>query len=110
MISSIKYREMKKNKHLDEYFKKEAIQEKNKMSEENKNVNLPINKFRIGTVALSQWKNKSKDDKEFSTYSLDVSYFDDSSGQYKEAKAFSKNQLLNIKLCIEKALLNDVTE
>jgi len=57
---------------------------------------------------VSKWVNKSKEGNDFNTYTLDVSYFDDSTGQFKPASAFSKNQLVNLKICIEKALLNDV--
>jgi len=90
--------------------KKEKDTEIKEFKEEERKINRPVDKFRIGTVQVSKWINKSKEGNKFSTYTLDVSYFDKITGQFKPASAFSKNQLVNIKLCIEEALLDEVNK
>tara|TARA_B100001964_G_C13791827_1_gene404827 strand:+ start:32 stop:310 length:279 start_codon:yes stop_codon:yes gene_type:complete len=87
--------------------KKEKNQEIKEFKDK-KSINRPTDKFRIGTVAVSKWLNKSKEGNEFNTFTIDISYFDDKTGQYKPASAFSKNQLVNLKLCVDKALISEV--
>jgi len=68
----------------------------------------PKAKYRLGTCCLTCWNNISAKAEDFETYTLDVNYFDKESGTYKEAKSMSMRQLLQLRIIIEKALMDSV--
>ncbi len=99
----------RRTKRLNEFgFKNPVIKKENKIFLEGNNMadekNRPVNKVRIGLVQLSEWENKTKDDKTFSNFTIDVSYYDKEKKEFKKASSFSRYQLFDLKLMIDKIL------
>ena len=73
---------------------------------------LPTDKFRLGTVCVTEWTNKSDDKvpkgKEWKNYSIQASYFDEKTKDFKESKSFSEAQLYKLLILIQEALKTDV--
>jgi len=80
-------------------------QEKTQEKEDKKQ---PVKKYRNGTVCLTVWENKTKDDKSFYAFSIEASYFDKEANEYKPSKSMSKGQISALKDCITAALLDGI--
>lgn len=74
--------------------------------------NEPTNKFRLGTVCVSEWTNEIKEGEnkgnEVKNWSIDASYYDKKDSEFKETKSLSRTQLQNLSQCIDLALQVDV--
>lgn len=63
----------------------------------------PISVVRVGNVQLSVWENKSGDNI-IQSVTIDKSYKDPKTGEWKKSTSFKYSELTFIKLAIEEAL------
>ena len=58
----------------------------------------------LGNTKLTRWANK-----DFNSYTLEKSY-KDAQGEWQSTKSFGRDELLKIKVLIDKALEEDIKE
>ncbi len=64
--------------------------------------NDPLNKFRIGLITVTVWKNLSEQGKSYYTTSIMRSY-QDAEGEWKETNSFGHADLMNLNRLIDRA-------
>ena len=64
--------------------------------------NAPEKKFKAGAVTATVWKNKTEDDKEYSTVSFERSY-KDKNGEWQKTSSLRVNDLPKAAMVISKA-------
>jgi len=62
----------------------------------------PAKKFRAGAVTATIWKNRTEDDKEYSTVSFERSY-KDKNGEWKTSNSLRVNDLPKAAMVLNKA-------
>lgn len=83
---------------------------KNMKTENNKQ--MPVNKWQVGTLQIAEWKNQGKDKegkmKEYSSYSIQIRYFDDKTNEYKDTNSVSLIQLMTLRSLCDKAIADSI--
>lgn len=85
-----------KSKSLKEFLEAKMTDEKDK----------PIHKIRVGAVSLDIWKNviKTKDGREFNKLSASIEKNYKVGDEWKTANSYDTNELLRLKMAVNKAL------
>ena len=65
-------------------------------------VNMPVRKFKAGAIFVSIWSNKSQNDGEYKTISLERRYTD-KEGNWKSTNSFRINDLPKVQMVMQKA-------
>jgi len=70
--------------------------------------NKPVGKYRAGKATVTVWENEDKDGNKYNSFQVDKNYVKkdkDGKEEWKTTNSFSKHELQDLQLAINKALL-----